>query len=75
MCVGGGLMVCLKLYFTTRFVNTVAFHPDGNCIAVGTTDNVIKVLVASTCNSGYRMYLLMGSKIEHSRFNILNYSC
>ena len=30
--------------FTTRFVNTVAFHPDGNCIAVGTTDNVIKVL-------------------------------
>ncbi len=43
--VGG--MVCLNLLhtvFSPRFVNTVAFHPDGNCIAVGTTDNVIKVL-------------------------------
>ena len=26
-----------------RFANTVAFHPDGNCIGVGTTDNVVKV--------------------------------
>ena len=25
------------------FVSAVAFHPDGNCIGVGTTDNVVKV--------------------------------
>ena len=28
-----------------RMVNTVAFHPDGNCLGVGTTDNVVKVQV------------------------------
>ena len=27
----------------SRFVNTVAFHPDGNCIGGGTTDSVVKV--------------------------------
>lgn len=26
-----------------RFASTVAFHPDGNCIGVGTSDNVVKV--------------------------------
>ena len=40
----GVLKFTTHCIFTTRFVNTVAFHPDGNCIAVGTTDNVIKVL-------------------------------
>ena len=34
------LFVCLS-----RFVNTVAFHPDGNCIGGGTTDSVVKVCV------------------------------
>lgn len=24
-------------------MNSVSFHPDGNCVAVGTTDNVVKV--------------------------------
>ena len=31
--------------FVHRMVNTVAFHPDGNCLGVGTTDNVVKVQV------------------------------
>ena len=34
------LSVCLS-----RFVNTVAFHPDGNCIGGGTTDSVVKVYI------------------------------
>ena len=29
--------------FMHRMVNAVAFHPDGNCLGVGTTDNVVKV--------------------------------
>ena len=28
---------------TPRIVNDVEFHPDGNCIAVATNDNVVKV--------------------------------
>ena len=26
-----------------RFASAVAFHPDGNCIGVGTSDSVVKV--------------------------------
>ena len=26
-----------------RYANTVAFHSDGNCIGVGTTDSVVKI--------------------------------
>ena len=26
-------------------MNTVAFHPDGNCIGGGTTDSVVKVYI------------------------------
>ena len=29
--------------FLHRFAGTVAFHPDGNCIGIGTTDNSIKI--------------------------------
>ena len=36
----------LRFYFVfCRFASTVAFHPDGNCIGVGTSDNVVKVHV------------------------------
>ena len=38
---------CHYIVFTHRMVNTVAFHPDGNCLGVGTTDNVVKVLTLS----------------------------
>lgn len=31
-----------------RFANSVAFHPDGNSIGVGTTDNVVKVCIKSS---------------------------
>ena len=46
MCV----CVCVCVYvpssspeLTPRIVNDVEFHPDGNCIAVATNDNVVKV--------------------------------
>ena len=32
--------LCCYLY---RYANAVSFHPDGNCIAIGTTDNSIKI--------------------------------
>ena len=34
-----------------RFVNSVAFHPDGNCFAAGTTDNIVKVRL---CTAWFR---------------------
>jgi len=40
------LSVCLS-----RFVNTVAFHPDGNCIGGGTTDSVVKVYTGIPVNN------------------------
>ena len=30
-------------YDSFRFASTVAFHPDGNCIGIGTSDNAIKI--------------------------------
>ena len=30
-------------FFVFRIVNSVAFHPDGNCIAAGTADHYVKV--------------------------------
>ena len=32
-----------NVLFMHRMVNSVAFHPDGNCLGVGTTDNIVKV--------------------------------
>ena len=32
-----------NVVFMRRMVYTVAFHPDGNCLGVGTTDNIVKV--------------------------------
>lgn len=29
--------------YVFRMVNSVAFHPDGNCVAAGTADHLIKV--------------------------------
>ena len=44
LCLFVAKSFCKKFSFLgLRFVNTVSFHPDGNCIAVGTTDNVVKV--------------------------------
>lgn len=33
------------MYFSTSFVNSVAFHPTGTCVAAGGTDNTVKVMV------------------------------
>ena len=33
----------MYVYLSYRYANTVAFHCDGNCIGVGTTDNVVKI--------------------------------
>ena len=40
MCIDKFIFV---FFLLCRFVQTVAFHPDGNCIAAGTTDNVVKI--------------------------------
>ena len=31
------------MYMYDRYASAIAFHPDGNCIGVGTTDNVVKI--------------------------------
>ena len=35
--------IYMYVYLSYRYANTVAFHCDGNCIGVGTTDNVVKI--------------------------------
>ena len=49
--------VCLTTIHTPhlshRFVNAVAFHPDGNCIGVGTSDNIVKVYIHRYTHSSY----------------------
>ena len=42
--VGGvGFKLVVTNFFVFRIVNSVAFHPDGNCIAAGTADHYVKV--------------------------------
>ena len=44
-------------------VNSITFHPDGNCLGVGTTDNVVKVLAFSN-------YMLLLTFISSIRYGI-----
>ena len=57
--------VCLTTFHTPhlshRFVNAVAFHPDGNCIGVGTSDNIVKVYIL------YTLYIYFGPALHLSR--------
>ena len=47
-----------------RFASTVAFHPDGNCIGVGTSDNVVKV--HKICNYGFAKVFPLSIDLGHS---------
>lgn len=62
-CVSAVLSKPLNVYlcFVLSFVSAVAFHPDGNCIGVGTTDNVVKVQSYSTKHVVMIMELIAGS--------------